>query len=69
MKVPSSSLFRHDGGWAVFLVERGRSRLQPIKHGHRNPFEVEVLSGIDEGDVVIVHPSDLVKDGVRVETQ
>ena len=67
LKVPSSALFRHDGGWAVFQVERGRAHRRPVEHGHRNAFEVEILSGIEEGDVVIVHPSDLVADGVRVE--
>lgn len=66
LKIPSGALFRDAGGWAVFVVQEGRARLRPIKAGHRNPDEVEILEGLDEGEVVIVHPSDAVEEGVRV---
>ena len=31
--------------------------------------EAEVLQGLTEGEVVILHPSNQLKDGVRVRTQ
>ena len=37
-----------------------------IQIGQRNAIEAEVLSGLAEGDQVIVHPGDAVADGVSV---
>ena len=67
LKVPSSSLFRHQGEWAVYTVEQGRAKLRTLEVGQRNGLEVEVLGGIGEGADVIVHPSDAIEDGARVE--
>jgi HlyD family secretion protein len=66
VKVPTSSLFRHADGWAVFAVQGSRARLTEVEIGRRNGLEAEVLSGVDEGARVVVHPSDSVTDGVRV---
>ncbi|HKV08382.1 MAG TPA: HlyD family efflux transporter periplasmic adaptor subunit, partial [Thermoanaerobaculia bacterium] len=66
LKIPAGALFRSSGGWAVFTVEGQRARLRPVKAGHRNPDEAEILEGLAEGEVVIVHPSDAVEAGVRV---
>ncbi|HSW38039.1 MAG TPA: HlyD family efflux transporter periplasmic adaptor subunit, partial [Acidobacteriota bacterium] len=67
LKAPTGSLFRHGEEWAVFVVEEGRARLRIIETGHRNSREAEVISGLAEGDTVIVHPSDSVRDGGRVK--
>ena len=66
VKVPSGALFRREGGWSVFRVERGRAVLGAVQIGHDNGLEAEVLSGLEEGDRVILHPSDRVKPGVAV---
>jgi HlyD family secretion protein len=34
--------------------------------GQRNAIEAELLSGLTEGDQVIVHPGDTVENGVSV---
>ena len=73
VKVPASSLFRHGGGagvgpgWAVFKAEGGRARLTPVEVGRRNGLEAQILSGLAPGDRVILHPSDKVADGVKLE--
>ncbi len=67
LRVPTSALFRHDGDWAVFRVEGEVARLVGVEIGMRNGTTGEVVAGVDEGDVVVVHPSDAVGDGVRVE--
>ncbi|HEX6902853.1 MAG TPA: HlyD family efflux transporter periplasmic adaptor subunit [Thermoanaerobaculia bacterium] len=67
LKVPAGALFRGPAGWAVFTVEEGRARLRAVKAGHRNPDEAEILAGLEPGAVVVLHPSDAVADGVRVQ--
>lgn len=66
LKVPASALFRRGEGWAVFVVEGGRARRRNVEIGHRNAAEAEVLRGLAAGDAVVLHPSDRVRDGVRV---
>ena len=67
LKVPSGALFRSGDRWSVFRVDGGRARLREVHLGHRNPSEAEILSGLREGDKVVLHPGDQVKDGVRVQ--
>ena len=67
LKVPLSSLFRQGGDWAVFVNRDGRARLQAVAIGHLNGIDAEVLKGVAAGDVVVVHPSDRVSDGARIE--
>jgi HlyD family secretion protein len=66
LKVPGGALLPVDSTWGVFTVTDGRARLRRVGLGHRGARETEVLSGIREGDIVIVHPDDRVRDGVRV---
>jgi HlyD family secretion protein len=56
-------------GWAVFKAEGGRARLTPVEVGRRNGLEAQILSGLGPGDQVILHPSDQVADGVKVEAR
>jgi HlyD family secretion protein len=69
MKVPQGAVFRHGDGWAVFRIQQNVARLTPVRIGHRGEAEVEIVSGLQAGDDVAVHPGDRVKDGVRVETR
>jgi HlyD family secretion protein len=66
LKVPTSCLFRYEGGWAVFAVESGKARLRGLELGRRNGVEAHVVSGLEEGAEVIVHPSDNLADGTPV---
>ncbi len=67
LKVPASALFLHGQSWAVFAVENGRARLKTVEIGHRNASEAEVRAGIGEGQMVILHPTNQIQDGLRVE--
>jgi len=67
LQVLASALFRKDDKWAVFAVENNRSRLREVEVGQRNGLIAEILSGLAEGEIVITHPSDLIKDGIRVK--
>lgn len=66
MQVPASALFRHEAGWAVFVVEGARARLRPIEPGRRGGMYVEVSAGLEAGERVITHPHDALAHGTRV---
>jgi HlyD family secretion protein len=65
--VPQGAVFRRGDGWAAFRVEGGQARMTQITIGHRGESEVEITSGLSAGATVIVHPSDRVREGVRVD--
>jgi HlyD family secretion protein len=66
LKAPAGAFFRHGDTWAVFRSAKGRARLTPVNLGRTNGLETRILDGLEEGDPVILHPSDRVKDGVAV---
>ena len=66
LKVPTSSLFRVDGQWAVYRVEGERAVLRRVTVGQRGGLEAELLTGLAEGDTIVVYPSDDVGDGVKI---
>jgi HlyD family secretion protein len=66
LKAPAGAFFRHTDAWAVFRNVKGRARLTLVKPGRTNGLETQILEGLDEGDTVILHPSDRIKDGVPV---
>jgi HlyD family secretion protein len=68
LKVPSSALFRNGDAWNVFVVKRGRAVQRPIVAGHQSLTETEILDGLNDGDVVILHPPSSLEDGSSVET-
>ena len=65
MTVPVAALFRQGEEWAVFVVKNGRASTTIVKIGQRNNRVAEVLSGLPDGDRVILHPSD---DRIRAGT-
>jgi HlyD family secretion protein len=69
LQVPTGALFRSGDAWAVFVAEDGRAQLRVIKLGQRNSLQAQVLDGLNAGTQVILHPSDKVRDGVRVRSR
>lgn len=80
LKVPTGALFRDKGAaqatsadkptadiWAVFVVEKGQAVKRRIEVGRRNGLEAEVLNGLSETDLVIVHPSDRIQSQIQVQ--
>ncbi len=66
LRVPLGALFRSDDRWAVYVMEGDVARLRGLEIGHRNTTFGEVLSGLQPGEQVIIHPSARVRDGVGV---
>jgi len=66
LKVPVGGLFRRGDAWAVFRIDDGRARTQPVEIGQRNSTEAQVTGGLDAGHPIVLHPPDTLRDGVRV---
>ncbi len=69
LRIPSSALFRMDEIWGVFIVEDGVAWVREVAVGQRNGIEAEILEGLVEGEVVILHPGVRVSDGMGVESR
>lgn len=67
LQLPTSALFRHGNGWAVFAVEEGRARLTPVETGQRAGLATQLVSGLAAGARVVSHPDDTLGDGARVK--
>ncbi|SEN58412.1 HlyD family secretion protein [Gemmobacter aquatilis] len=66
LSIPVGALFRDGSDWATFVIEDGRARLRIITLGERDDEVAQVLEGLEAGDRVVLHPSDLISDGVTV---
>jgi HlyD family secretion protein len=69
LQIPASALFRHDSGWAVFVVASGRAKLRPVGIGQRAGLVAQVISGLNAGEQVISRPDDKIADGSRVKAR
>jgi HlyD family secretion protein len=67
LQVPTGSLFRASEEWAVFAVDHGRARRRMVEIGRRGGLVAEVVSGLEEGDKIILHPGDSIVEGLRVD--
>jgi HlyD family secretion protein len=66
LQIPASALFRDGKGWAVFAVEQGKAVKRGVGIGQRSGLAAQVVSGLNAGEQVIVHPDDRVRDGIAV---
>lgn len=69
LAVPVAALFRDGPHWAVYAVEDGRARLRRLRVGQIGDDAAQVLSGLREGDIVVLYPGDRLHDGTRVSAQ
>lgn len=68
VKVPISALFRIGNRWSLFLAEDGhRARLVSVEIGRMNDEEAQIKNGVKVGERVILHPSDKIRDGVKIK--
>ncbi len=69
LKVPTSSLFRHEGTWAVYRLDGDLAVRQPVEIGQRSGLEAEVTAGLEAGQRIIVYPSDAITDGIKIRSR
>lgn len=66
LQAPLSALFRRGEEWAVFRVNNGRAQIRTVTIGRTNRRAAQVLGGLEAGDRVVAHPSDRVRDRIRI---
>lgn len=64
--VPLNATFRQGDGWAVFRISNGTAELVEVELGQRNARYITVLSGVEEGDLVVEHPNEALANGAQV---
>lgn len=68
VQVPLGAVFRLGSDWALFKVENGVANQVVVETDARNDRMVQITSGLQETDSVIVHPGDKVASGSRVSS-
>jgi len=65
--IPIPAIRQENKTEAVFRIQNGRVRQVPVKTGRRWGETVEIVSGLTEGDMIVVQLSPAVRDGARVK--
>lgn len=64
---PKDSLVQaRGGGWSVFVVEEGKANPRPVTLGVSSAGLIEILSGLDVGDEVVVRGNERLRPGQDV---
>jgi membrane fusion protein (multidrug efflux system) len=69
VRVPNSAVVQRGQLEIIFVAENQRARMHLVKTGERVGNEVEILSGLDSGDSVIVSDAAQLTDGQPVEAK
>lgn len=69
LRIPGSAVFEKNHNDCVYVVAGGKAILREIETGLEGEDFTEVVSGLPQGDIVILSPGDAIADGVRVKTQ
>jgi multidrug efflux pump subunit AcrA (membrane-fusion protein) len=67
--VPADSLITRAQGTAVAIVRDNIVHLQPVVVGRDYGAVTEIVSGINEGDLVALTPSDMAREGTKVQVK
>lgn len=66
LTVPTSAIFQRTNTWQVFAVVDDKVELRSLELGQRGREYAQVLDGLNENDVVVLYPSDLIEEGITV---
>ncbi|MER7275699.1 HlyD family efflux transporter periplasmic adaptor subunit [Dactylosporangium sp. NPDC000244] len=64
--VPAAAVFNVGGKDVVWLVRGGRAVQQPVSVGVSGQDRIQVLSGVSDGDQIVVRGTDKVKQGMEL---
>jgi len=66
LTVPRAALAQYSGQTGVWQIEAGHARFQPVQPGMQTAEQVQIASGLQAGDRLIVYSAKQLDDGVRV---
>lgn len=69
LKVSLGALFRKDSGWAAYAIHDNKTVLRRVEVGEMTGADVEVLSGVTEGEKLVRYPGDQIREAMRVTTE
>lgn len=69
LAVPRAALAQYQGRIGVWRIQQGRARFQAVQPGVQTAEQVQILSGLAEGDRLIAYSAKQLDDGVRVREQ
>ena len=55
--IPKTALFPYQQGDAVWMLQQGKAKIQPVEKGLENDSQVIVEQGLSEGDVILQDPN------------
>jgi RND family efflux transporter MFP subunit len=64
--IPASALVSGTGGQAVFTVESGRAMRRSVQTGLTSQGQIEIVSGLERGDTIVVTGGNTLRDGAEV---
>jgi RND family efflux transporter MFP subunit len=59
LTIPSSALFTFAGLEKVVVVEQGKAKEVAVRTGRRSQGKIEILSGLKEGQIVVLEPGNI----------
>ncbi len=66
--IPPAALVTEESGKAVFIIEDGRAKKVPVKTGIDDGLEIEIVSGLEGTEQVVVVGQGQLKEGMSVTT-
>ena len=66
LRVPLTALFRIGEDWALFIEQNGRATQRLIEVGHVTSKYAEVVSGLVEGEKIVVYPDRDIEEGSKI---
>jgi HlyD family secretion protein len=66
LTVPTASLFRRQGEWAVFVIDDDILHRRTVRVGQRNEQTAQILEGLAAGERVVAYPGESLSEGTKV---
>jgi HlyD family secretion protein len=69
LQMPQEAVFTQDKLKYVYIVDQGTLSQKQVTTGISGDINVEILSGINEGDQVVLNPSKNLREGLKVRVE
>ncbi len=69
LQVPNAAVFRSGGNWGLYVLDGRVARFKQVSVGERSGLYAQILTGIEPGTQVILHPDSSIEDGTRVRVR